>query len=934
LSFLFQAAQQILSDHPDNLHNVLVLLPNKRGEIFLKRELARQLEKPALAPAMLTIEEFVQKASGYHKQSQLQLLMRLYQVYKKEVAADETFDNFIKWGNTLLHDFNEIDRHNVDAQQLFGNLLDAKAIENWGVEPGGETPLMKNFLAFWKDLYPLYQAFHQHLDAETCSYQGKAYKKVAQDLSLVDQLVANAYSGIYLIGFNALNAQEERIFRHLIAEHNATALWDADTWYLNDEHHEAGQFLRKYRDHWAEFTNRPFTWQQTLLAGVPKTIQVMSAPAKQGMAQAAGRVLQSLPAEEASTTALVLADEGLLLPMLDAIPDAYPALNVTMGLPIGHAAVAQDMLTILRMHEQAERTQLGGSSYSYHHRTFLAVVESSLFKRLSGGQQTASAIADTVTRGNLVFLSPKKAIQVLGEQGVPTVLCDLFEKPSSTTALIARLDCALLTMVDQQEEKNKLFSESAFGLHQLHEQAQLLLADLAEKLTIGTLLRLYQSMLAEHQVDFYGEPLEGLQVMGMLETRTLDFKRVIITSINEGMLPTGKSQNSFIPFDLKRGFGMPTYDEKDAIYAYHFYRLLQRAKEVWLIYDSDTQGVGLKEKSRFIFQVEQELSKEENITLLPTAHHNLDVHSASLVKVPEYPKDEAVLERLKEMAAYGFSPSALAAYLQDPVLFYVDRVLQVKEADEVAETIGYDVLGNVVHNSLEALYKPLVGSVLEADEITELQSKAAATVQYYLGELYTGNLKEGRNLLISKVAQHMVEVVLKKDIERLEMLNERGGQLFIESLEEKLSFTANVPGLDFPVTFHGYADRIDREAGGIYILDYKTGFVAPADLKAENVEAIFENDKKIKAFQVLFYAWLYAKTKGLPVGGITAGIFSTRSPSNGFAKLGFGKGRSKKGYILDEDKLLAFETQLFNLVRELFQATKPFAPRLTIVEDS
>jgi hypothetical protein len=182
----------------------------------------------------------------------------------------------------------------------------------------------------------------------------------------------------------------------------------------------------------------------------------------------------------------------------------------------------------------------------------------------------------------------------------------------------------------------------------------LLFGDFTEDIQTGTLLRLYQSMLTEHQVDFYGEPLEGLQVMGMLETRTLDFKRVIITSMNEGILPTGKSQNSFIPFDLKRGFGMPTYDEKDAIYAYHFYRLLQRAEEVWLIYDSDTQGVGLKEKSRFIFQVEQELAKEENITLLPTEHQNPEVKSESLVKLPEYAKDEAVLQRLKEMATYGF----------------------------------------------------------------------------------------------------------------------------------------------------------------------------------------------------------------------------------------------------------------------------------------
>ncbi len=203
------------------------------------------LEKPALAPAMQTIEEFVQELSGYQKRSQLQLLILLYSVYKKEVNPEETFDNFIKWGNTLLHDFNEIDRHLIDAQQLFGNLLDAKKIESWGVEPGNESDLMRNFLSFWADLHPLYKAFHVALEAENAAYQGKAYRKVASDFTVLDNALAESYWGIYLLGFNALNAAEERIFRHLIGTHNAQPLWDADSWYLADKDHEAGEFLRK-----------------------------------------------------------------------------------------------------------------------------------------------------------------------------------------------------------------------------------------------------------------------------------------------------------------------------------------------------------------------------------------------------------------------------------------------------------------------------------------------------------------------------------------------------------------------------------------------------------------------------------------------------------------------------------------------------------------
>ena len=926
-SFLHQAAQQILIDHPNDLHRVLVLLPNKRGEIFLKRELGSLLEKPALAPEMKTIEEFVQELSGYQKRSQLQLLITLYSVYRKQVNPEETFDNFIKWGNTLLHDFNEIDRHLIDAQQLYSNLLDAKRIESWGVEPGNESELMRNFLRFWADLFPLYKAFHAALDEENAAHQGKAYRKVALDLTVLDHALADAYSGIYLLGFNALNAAEERIFRHLIGTHSARALWDADTWYTNDDQHEAGGFLRKYQK-WPEYTNRPFLWLHQTLAKHPKQIQIISAPTKQGMAQAAGRVLQDLPVEEAAQTAVVLADEALLLPLLDAIPKAYQALNVTMGLPIKNAAIAQDMLTILRMHEQAERTKLSGSSYSYHHRTFLASLETNLCRTLAQGNAIATLTSEVVSK-NMVFLTPKKAETLALELGLDKSLVNLFAQPQFAVELVKAMDEALRAYVAAQDNLAVLTRESAYALHALHQQAIELLQTLDEPVQLSTLFRLYQGMLAEHQVDFYGEPLQGLQVMGMLETRTLDFKRVIITSMNEGILPTGKSQNSFIPYDLKRGFGLPTHDEKDAIYAYHFYRLLQRAEEVWLIYDSDTQGVGVKEKSRFIFQLENELAHEPNVTLLPTIHHNPEVRPASLIRASAFTKDEVVLTRLREMAAHGFSPSALATYLKDPAQFYVDRLLRVQEADEVAETIGYDVLGNVVHKSLEDLYEPLVGKVLQVEVLKEMIKSSPEKVTMHLAEEYRGNLNEGRNLLISKVALHMVEMVLRQDINRLGEMHDENEELTLEALEAELRTEVVVPGIDFPVGFYGYADRLDRIGNAIYILDYKTGYINKSELNVPDVQTIFEREDRTKAFQVLFYAWVYSKAVGMPQGGLKAGIFSTRNPSNKFMTLKINNEEHISAVALAD-----FEEALFKLIRELFEATKPFTQRLAITEET
>ncbi len=928
-TFLSQAAKKIVRLYPNDLQDVLVLLPSKRGELFLKRAISAHVQQPKLAPAMQTIEEFVQEASGYQKQSQLQLLITLYKVYKSNVKAEETFDGFLKWGNMLLHDFNEVDRHLVDAHQLFTNLLDAKTIENWGLEPGREaTELMGNFLGFWKNLLPLYMAFQAELKKQNTSYQGKAYRKVADDLSLLDTQFAGKYSGIFLLGFNALNKAEEQIFQHLISQYNAVALWDADALYLNDWQHEAGEFLRAYKSKWPVFTKHPFEWVFENFKNEDKQIFIKSAPTKLGMSAAAGQILNTLPVEDQISTAVVLADEAMLLPMLDAVPSQYSAINVTMGLPLKHAPLAQDVLAILHLHEQAERSAAGTSNYAFHHSTFLAVIESALFKSVAG--KIGREVVANLTARNSVFISPKNIESLFISLGFNHKdWLALFAKPTSALQLIGFIDAVVLAQAEV-EESNPVQYQSAFALHQTHNQLQELLAPLNEQLENKTLLRLYQSILAEHQIDFYGEPLAGLQIMGMLETRTLDFKRVILTSLNEGILPAGKSQNSFIPYDLKRGFGLPTHQEKDAVYAYHFYRLLQRAEEIWLIYDSDMSGFGAKEKSRFILQVEHELAHLPKIKVHTETHYAPKVMSTSLLELPRFNKEGSVLTQLEKLAEKGFSPSALTVFLNDPSAFYIEKLLRVEDAEEIEESMGHDVLGKVVHDTLDALYKPFCKKVLLAEQVREKQKEVPQEVLTQISKHYQGNTNVGHNLLVKNVVLHMVEQVLKEDIKRIERLKNKNQRLTIELLEEVLHTTCSVPGISFKVNFKGIADRIERVGDTVYILDYKTGTIGDSDMSCPNgVVQMFEPGKKNKAFQVMFYAWLYVKNYGFPAGGLSAGLFSTRRPSLGFTKLAQGKNRN-----ITEEQISEFETELFNLVQELFDETKPFTQRLVNLEET
>lgn len=895
-------------------------MPNKRGELFLKKAIGSITQKPLLAPQMQTVESFVQEAAGLNNQSQLQLAIHLFRIYREKINPEETFNNFLKWANTLLYDFNEIDRHLVDHHQLFTNLLDAKTIESWGVEPGSETALMSTFLSFWRDLKPLYEQFTAKLLEQGISYQGLAYRKVAEDVKQIDHYLNNRFDGIYLLGFNALNKAEEIIFQHLIGHHSAIALWDIDRFYLEDDLHEAGAFLRQYRKTWPAFANHPFEWVGDAMASSPKKVQVMSALSGQGLAKATGQLLQTLPDDEQTQTAVVLADEALLIPLLDHVPDTFESINVTMGFPVRHAPLAQDLLHLLKLHEQAERTA-ENSGYSYHHKRFLAVIESRLFRQFAG--KAASTIVQQLVKQNQSFISPKSAQGLLASHlNEDSEWAKIMAKPERAVDVLSTLDSILLQYIQATENADKLERESAFALHQSHTQLLHLLAEAEEPIDMRTLVILYRNMMNDHQVDFYGEPLAGLQIMGMLETRTLDFKRVVITSLNEGVLPAGKSQNSFIPMDLKLHFGLPTHHEKDAVYAYHFYRLLQRAEEIFLLYDSDTQSLGTRERSRFIAQIEHEWANLPNVKVLPTKHLNPTVKKESLHQIPSYNKDQDVAIRLQQMAEKGLSPSALSAYINDPTLFFEERVMRVNDPDEIAETIGYDVLGTVVHDALEELYKPLVGKLLVANRFAEMFDQAEPMVRQKLVEHYRGNIDQGRNLLIKDVANHMVKIALESDRDRVTQLESKNETLVVRFLEHELQAEAAIPGISFPIKFRGIADRIDQIGDSIFVLDYKTGSMTKSDLKTVGVDHVFEPGKKSKAFQVLFYAWLYEKNFGMPQGALKAGIFSTRSPGNGFMEL-----EQNKSTLIEQETLREFETQLFNLVRELFEATQPFEPR-------
>jgi len=424
---------------------------------------------------------------------------------------------------------------------------------------------------------------------------------------------------------------------------------------------------------------------------------------------------------------------------------------------------------------------------------------------------------------------------------------------------------------------------------------------------LKTLALFYNQILQNEKLFFQGEPLQGLQLMGMLETRALDFETVIITSVNEGILPAGKNESSFIPFDAKKHFGLPTYQEKDSIFSYHFQRLLQRTNNIYLIYNTETDGYGSGEKSRFLTQLEINNPTITKTIISPNVQH-LEFPLIQIKKTAE------VLKKLKKVFTKGISPSALATYIYNPIRFYEQKVLEIKEEDEVEEIIESNTMGSVIHGVLEAMYKPYLGEILNEGNIIEMQKKCSTLLHTYFEKLYSkGNIISGKNKLIFEVSKNYINRFLKQE---LALINQKK-QLKIIALEENLSAEIIIDGIDFPIRINGFVDRIDELDGVTRIIDYKTGKVEARELKLADFGVVTEDYKYTKAMQVMLYSYLYISKINKPNIKLQSGIISFKNLNSGFLRVNLSEEPRGKNYDISEEKIQNFMNEIKNLICEI-----------------
>lgn len=933
-TFLYQLANTIVSDYIEETEHLCVVLPNKRGAVFLKSHLSSLAKKTIWLPKIISAEEMVSELSGLHQADSIDLICELYESYCSVLNDKaESFENFVKWGNIMLQDFNEIDRYLVDYKSLYKNLKEIKEIENWSLSAEHLTDTQLDYCNFMALMGQIYENFTQKLIPKKIAYQGLMYRR-AVDLFKDSDLV-NKYSTFLIAGFNALNKAETIIFSELSKHGKIKFSWDADIYYVNNTDHEAGLFLRKNSSN--QWLNKDLKLSD-YYHKIPKNIEIFGVPKYMGQAMLVHQKISEWLKEgkDISSIAIVLADESLLFPVLNQLPANVNHVNITMEYPLKYSPIYDLAESLINLQLSIRKSN---SFKSYYYNDIFHVFQNSIFKvfyeqcvpnvKLQDVISTINAknyiwfndcvfkelFSDTYSQFDFLFKPWKNSQDAI--QSIKKIIHSL--------QLISD-DAKILTLSDK--EYLHIFSK------QFNRLEELILSH-SYLSSLETFKSLYKQIIGTSSVPFIGEPLQGLQIMGVLETRTLDFDNIIMLGVNEGVLPSGKTVNSFIPNDLKRFHGMPLYADKDAIYSYHFYRLLQRAKNIVLSYNIDNSGLGAGEKSRFITQLQFELKAFEDAHLISESILGGSISDDDISKSISITKTDvilsSILSKISNNEIYGgLSPSALINYNHCSLKYFFRYGAGIKEPESVEENIEANTQGTILHETLDHLYKPFIGKTINENELVDQKKH----IQTCLNESFKKHFSQkeseyGKNYLQKKVLFEYVNKLVNQDISFIKSLKTHNQYLSIYALEHKLTASLDVliNGEYKKIYIVGTADRIDRIGLKTRIIDYKSSIKNEDKFVFESVDLLYTESKFDKLFQLFMYAWMVVKNNIAKPEDIEPCIIPFRKFMDEPQKIFSMNEKGKKGDLLifTNELIQEFENSLIYKIQELFNRDLEFS---------
>ena len=881
--FLKEVAEHLYKKYGNEISQIHVVLPTRRACLYFKQYLSQVVSQTILMPEILSMDDFIKKMADVEWVDQVNLLFELYRSYKIfDKNKEHNLESFAPLGLAILKDFNMIDKNLTpqQAKKMFEYLDELKALERWAEELGKpievkENSSVKGFFSFWKHLHATFFYFRNRLLSLDKAYSGLGYRTVSEQ---VEELIKNEeIHYVAFVGFNQMSRTEEEIIRKLLTAKKAYTFWDADAYYMNNSNHEAGDFIRKYTKRWLP-PNFRFN-RQTLLTD-ERHVRIIQVSNVVAQAKVAGNILKEIIdgvidkneveafKKSINHTAILMPDQNMLLPILNSLPnqhttnhpfDCIEFTNITTGLSIFNTPLFGLIDTIFKLQDNVSE---GDEGLQFYFKDVLKVLKHPLIR--TGQQEEVINLIDEfiqkVQTDNQVYLSQSELYE--HEQ-----LAELFQKlfyawNGSVEEAIQHFYHLIELFSKLQEDLPRSFEqEFLFQYYTLLHQLETVLYAQGEKLTIRTFRQLLFELLRKASVPFTGEPISPIQIMGMLESRTLDFENVILVSCNEGIMPQGKLLDSVIPFDLRKAYGMPTHKESDSSVAYVFYRLFHRAKNIWLIYTDPSAVSGGKEKSRFVMQVEQEFTPANGFINTKIEHQQLVLGLPNQYTEERIvQKDAEVLEMLKERLNKGISPSAINTYLKSPLEFFQRSVLKLEETTQVEEDLARHTFGTLVHDTLDRLFKPFIGQQVTEEIITqvrtnkvELEKVMLAVIEEECGGIV---VSRGKNYILKRVAERLIDNFLS-------LQAEKEGAYFLIDQENFLKSRIRVTlpdGTTVPFTIWGKADRIDCINNEIRVVDYKTGTFDDKNLSASRLEDLLVNPEKGKVVQLLIYKYLLVKS--------------------------------------------------------------------------
>lgn len=937
-SFLKLVAADLYKHTEGNLAHTAVVFPNKRAGLFFNEYLAQESESPIWSPAYVSISELFRSLSPWEVGDPVKLVCELYKIFRRETQSTETLDDFYFWGEMLISDFDDADKNKVDTDKLFSNLQDLRNImddytfiddeqeeairqffQNFSIER--RTALKERFISLWDVLGNIYKGFRESLASQNIAYEGMMYRHVIEHLD-VDKL---PYEKYVFVGFNVLNKVEHTLFTQLKDAGKAVFYWDYDEFYMKENRqavtHEAGEFIRR---NLRDFPS-PLSGELFKNLSKPKEVHYIASSTENAQARYLPQWIRNNLTTPEKETAVVLCNEALLQPVLHSLPAEVKHVNITMGFPLSQTPVYSFLITLLELHTH-------GFNFKSGRYTFQSVV--TLLKHPYTRQLTGQAelLEKELTRNNRFYPLP-------GELGKDEFLTRLFTPLSGNLNLCIRLSETLQQVAgiyqantsgtEDTDAFNQLYRESLFKAYTTINRFRTLIEE--DELTVQseTFRRLLVKVLSATNIPFHGEPAIGMQVMGVLETRNLDFRHLVLLSVNEGQLPKSGGDSSFIPYNLRKAFGMTTIEHKIAVYAYYFYRLLQRAERITLIYNTSSDGLNRGEWSRFMLQFLIEWPHPITRQFLEAGQSPQGTSPITVEKTPDVMRRMQSLFDVRANPKAKFSPSALNYYLDCPLKFYYRYVAGLSAPDEVSAEIDSATFGSIFHYAAEHIYKDLTthGKVINKEALETLlrnEVKLQDYVDTAFKKLFFNvpqNEKpeyNGVQLINSAVIARYLKQLLQNDLRYAPFT-------FIASeMEVDEPIDIQTPKGVIKSRIGGIIDRMDSKDGTLRIVDYKTG--GDADTPP-HVESLFIPDKKRSnyVFQTFLYAAIMCRKQ--PTMKIApALLYIHRAATETYSPvIQMGEPRKPKEAVEDFSKYeKEYRERLQGLLEEIFNPEKSF----------